>query len=36
MSLVYLDGEMNEMGVYLKRLSILSFQVIEMTVKCLK
>ena len=36
MSLVYLGGEMNGMGVYLKKLSILSFQVVEMTDKCLK
>ena len=36
MSPVYLDGEMNEMGVYLKKLSILSFQLLEMTVKWLK
>ena len=36
MSPVYLDGEMNEMGEYLKKLSILSFQLLEMTVKWLK
>ena len=36
MSPMYLDGKMNEMGVYLKKLSILSFQIVEMTVKCLK
>ena len=36
MSPVYWDGEMNVMGEYLKKLSVLSFQPLEMTVKWLK